>query len=335
MSDNRDSVDAKKRHVHANTSGGGAGVIESPRDIGATPTGNTEAASTAASDIDAAEQKEKNDDDDEEEDDNNAVVEFTLPPSVQERLVCKLCGGFYRNPYTVTKCLHTYCRGCLFLAIERGDYDCVLCGTYLGKDARKFSLPDRVLQAIIDKVLFPDIAAEDARKEADFYRARGIERKPKAGTTGTSKREKRSAAKHGGDSQIKTTSENIILRLVPDEGEDETTKRHGKRQRVEATASESCRGNQRKPPSGTPPPLPLPFLRTDGAIRIGQLKKYLGLKLGNTQPGSADERSVLGRFEVLHDGVVLGNEVSVNFILRTVWMGDPTKPLLLMYRYAK
>jgi len=229
----------------------------------------------------------------------NGIVDFSLDP-LTDTLSCRLCQGYFRDPYTVTKCLHTFCKSCLFYTASRGHYNCPTCDIYLGKDASKFSLPDRTLEYLIDKILFPELVVEDAEHERQFYRKRGIQLKPQLAVEDSGKPEgrcKRSKSSRNGGQ--------VSFTMVP----------------VDAAAALSM------------PPLERPNLETDGAIRIGQLKKYLQEQLLAGQQTNGHTTSATSSIDVLCNGVPLGNELSVDFVWRTVWMEDD-EPLTLSYRYA-
>ena len=46
------------------------------------------------------------------------TVDF--PVSNLKHLICSLCNGYFRYPYTVSDCLHTFCRSCLILFFRQG-----------------------------------------------------------------------------------------------------------------------------------------------------------------------------------------------------------------------
>jgi len=71
------------------------------------------------------------------------------------------------------------------------------------------------------------------------------------------------------------------------------------------------------------PPLEKPYLKTNGRLKVYQLKKYLAKKLS----ASCD-------IELLCRGDVLGAELSLHFITKTRWV-DGSHDLLLNYRMAR
>jgi Zinc finger, C3HC4 type (RING finger) len=230
--------------------------------------------------------------------------------NIQEQVICTLCGGLFREPYTTLKCYHTFCKSCLAAALfSDSDNTCPRCDLYLGRQVEisKLALPDRTLETLIDHVFFPEIAKADRELEADFYKRRGIARKNVAAT------------KKARTFDTNNREETISFCLLPDH----------------------TKVDDHQPP----PRLPLPVLETNGNVRIGQLKKYLTAKLLPIQKaleksspfthleGGDDCPTHGGDFEILCNSVPLGNELSVKFILRTVWM-DLDQRLTLTYRYG-
>ena len=119
----------------------------------------------------------------------NGMIECNVEP-IRALLTCTLCEGLYREPYTTLKCFHTFCKSCLITAI-RASYNtpqyncCPICQTYFGRDdiVTSNALPDRVLETLIDKVLFPHLSHQDHLLECEFYRKRNIQRKDNVTTT--------------------------------------------------------------------------------------------------------------------------------------------------------
>jgi hypothetical protein len=46
-------------------------------------------------------------------------IDFPLS-NLRPHLICSLCRGYFRDPYTVADCLHTFCRSCLILFFRQG-----------------------------------------------------------------------------------------------------------------------------------------------------------------------------------------------------------------------
>lgn len=165
------------------------------------------------------------------------TIEFSVD-RIQSQLTCCLCRGFFRDPFTTAKCHHTFCRGCLGISFRVGNYDCPSCQTYLGTDIEKAGALDHVLNDLMDKILFPQLAHEDRKRENDFYLRRGIDTKlaspARADPTSTQRPKKR----------LRSYSSKIMVELIPD-------------------------------PKTTIPPLEHPLIYSENTLRIGQIKKYL------------------------------------------------------------
>jgi hypothetical protein len=275
----------------------------------------------------------------------NGISEFSLEP-LQDMLACQLCTGYFREPYTITKCLHTFCKSCLFFTIGRGHYNCPTCETYMGKDIAKFSLPDRTMEYLIDKVLFPKLVTEDDEHERLFYQKRGIPLKQEymedyEDDSVTYEQEHEQV-------EVEADDEGQRKRRKHADSDDEGQRKRRKHADSLGHVKFTLIPHVCEPKSSlSMPPLERPHIETQGRIRIGQLKTYIQQQLHvasssnrestgtDTKPGNGNihvnvEKTPL---DILCNGVPLGNELSVNFILRTVWM-DTTKSLTLAYQYA-
>lgn len=277
---------------------------------------------------------------------HNGMIEFDVEP-IRSQVVCCLCEGLYREPYTTIKCFHTFCKSCIATALHSSwnttNYNrCPRCDTYFGGQdvLSSIALPDRTLETLIDKVLFPDLAEADKHTEREFYRKRGIARRESSVLVTDIQSLERQPNQQPKKRRLNNTStedDKAIFQLVPD------------RSVAESNVSNNAKSNVVW--HTAPPPLDLPFLQTQGSIRIGQLKKYLTKKLnlvnnqklspsrsadsqnsGISQPNKL--RNDDTELEILCNSVPLGNELSVTFVSRTVWM-DPTNELTLKYRYKK
>jgi hypothetical protein len=40
---------------------------------------------------------------------SNGILDFPLS-SIHSHLVCSLCSGYFKDPYTITECCHTFCK---------------------------------------------------------------------------------------------------------------------------------------------------------------------------------------------------------------------------------
>lgn len=257
----------------------------------------------------------------------NGMIEFDVA-QIKDQVVCSLCDGLYREPYTTIKCFHTFCKSCLAAALYSSwntkNYNCCpRCELYFGRleELSSIALPDRTLETLIDKVLFPGLAAADENVEFEFYRRRGISRKDGSA-------EQNLTEEQLSPSRSTSTSDLVTFCLIPE---------HVAEEENNGCPTDGAAASQQ---SAALPPLHLPFLETRGSIRIGQLKKYLKNKLNlvlsereidDASDDTLDDED--SELEIICNSVPLGNELSVTFVSRTVWM-DPAKKLILEYRRA-
>lgn len=173
----------------------------------------------------------------------NGLVNVNLS-SLVENFTCPICSGLYKNPLTITECLHTFCRSCLYKYFTTGVKKCPhpKCGMPLQPDPYKDALQDRTLESLVDKVLFVNVKEEDDVHERNFYAKRGIRPKPEFARGSTMTTDKAGP--------VIATDDEIDLFLEPDEGS---------LHRI--------------------PPLKRPHLCVSGRARIVHLKKYLLRKL--------------------------------------------------------
>ena len=106
---------------------------------------------------------------------SNSTANFSLA-SINEHIICTLCNGYFRDPYTITDCLHAFCKSCLFFAFQSGFRKCPKCDKSLEPDPYKEILSDRTLGELVHKIL-PTLKEKDDSDEVLFYERRGIKRK--------------------------------------------------------------------------------------------------------------------------------------------------------------
>lgn len=231
-------------------------------------------------------------------------VDFPLS-NLRPHLICSLCRGYFRDPYTVADCLHTFCRSCLILFFRQGMRCCPTCNTRLGPDPFHTSIsiqcreviPDRTLQEVVNKI-FPWMKAMEEEEEREFYIHRGVDLKPeyvqesKASPSPAWRNRKGDSAPAAG-----TMNDILDLHLEPD----------GRPPHL----------HQRLPP------LSKSSLRVSGKLKVVSLKKYLVQKLGIKESKNS--------IEILCNGDQMGDELSLTFILRTRWFA-PNRVLTLKYR---
>ena len=155
-------------------------------------------------------------------------------------LTCKICNGYLRDAHTITECLHTFCKSCLFKRFANDETRCPTCNVSLGHNPMAVTRPDHTVQTLLDK-LVPSYKEEEKSREAEFYAKRNIQLKRQF-------RGKKSNDQ-GNEPKRRRAALDISFQLVPDEG------------------------------NGSFGALKKPFLRTSKKLRIGQIKKYLANKL--------------------------------------------------------
>ena len=259
-------------------------------------------------------------------------VEFPLS-NLTEHLMCKLCGGYYRDCHTIVDCLHSFCRSCLTLFLKKGQKHCPTCDTQLGPHPFKRHtsistiqiLPDRTMQEIVDKML-PSFKEEEIKKEREFYSQRDIKLKAEyrqlenGDHLERKQKNQSSQSSHVSLSNANTKllsaaaeafmNDNIIeLRLIPDT-------------------------------SSRLPALNNPQLRTSGKLKIITLKRYVlrGLntkgKQNKWKTKSKNNLDTIHSIEILCNGHPMGNEMTLTFIYRTMWLfTKPQEALTLTYSF--
>jgi hypothetical protein len=205
-----------------------------------------------------------------------------------------------------------------------GHFECPTCELYLGADFAKVALADRTLGNLVDRVFFPHAADQDARREAKFYRRRGIAPKESA----TLLREQAAATERRAAvvARQQTRTKRVVRATT---GASSSGTKPGEESVTLRMIPEQAAGDRSSSIHRTPPPLKQPFLRTKGSLRMVQLKKYLQNKLPKSGDAEAPPRDV----DILCNGTSLGNEVSVNSVMKCIWLGPPEE-LTLTYRYS-
>ncbi|GMH95629.1 hypothetical protein TL16_g13205 [Triparma laevis f. inornata] len=94
--------------------------------------------------------------------------------SVNKYLCCSLCSGYFRNPYTITECLHTFCHACLLKEFRKkgGDKKCPECGVGVNLSSETSMMADRSLQELIEKIFPKIIRDEEVRMTTERSEAR-------------------------------------------------------------------------------------------------------------------------------------------------------------------
>jgi hypothetical protein len=265
----------------------------------------------------------------------NGILEFPLAP-LKEHITCSICKGYLRSAHTISECLHSFCKSCLFCYYNQGNSNCPRCFVNLGPDPYPVTLFDRTLQELVDKIL-PELQVNDDNAEREFYHMKKIKPKPEFAADIKKETEMAAQAKSKADSESindetgkesdpkkKTAGspatrkntrdesakkidfpvplDEIDIELHPDESESFNRKRQRKRIR-----------SSKESPNEELPALLKPLIRTSGKLKISQLKKYLGSQLNL-------DHDTQSKLVIRCNGDVVGDELSLTFILRTRWL---------------
>ena len=105
----------------------------------------------------------------------NIQSDFPTIKLDKEKLVnllkCPLCKGFYRTPYTINECMHTFCRSCIFKyfcsSIQRET--CPVCETKIGGRPMDSLIFDNYLDSLLN-ILFPQFEELDKENIKLLYK---------------------------------------------------------------------------------------------------------------------------------------------------------------------
>ena len=238
------------------------------------------------------------------------TIDMPLGP-VSARLSCPLCHGYFREPYTIAECLHTFCKRCLLLTFAKGRKDCPTCHVNLAPYPYRECLADRTLESIVDK-LFSELKGADEEAEKEFYEKRGIKLKrqfrdaaspddeDEGGEEGTRSAKRRKSQQAESVSPTQPKCDEMNFRLLPDDTVDADHRL---------------------------PRLDMTSIRASDHLKISQIKKYLMMKLH-----LADRRGIpASAIEICCNGGTVGDELSLTFTERTRWM-QAGKEMVLIYR---
>lgn len=278
----------------------------------------------------------------------SGILEFHHE-AVRGHITCSVCKGYLRCACTISECLHSFCKSCLFLVYNRGATKCPECDVVLGPDPYSVTMYDRTLQELVDKIL-PDMQDIEDADEREFYEMKGIKPKQKyvqvienerkkaeakgnledgvGDVDNTSKAHEKQSSKpqrSGASSSTKEAesipTDELNIELCPHEERNENSPKR-KRSRL-------MKGIEPLETSieNSLPALKDSLIRTSGRLKVSQLKKYLIGKLELAAPNST-------KLEIRCNGDAVGDELSLTFIQRTRWH-LPFEDMVLTYRIAE
>jgi polycomb group RING finger protein 3 len=244
-------------------------------------------------------------------------VKFNLKP-IESHLTCSLCQGYLKEALTISECLHSFCKSCLYIYFSQGKTRCPQCSCVLGPDPYVTAIYDPTLQELVDTIL-PELKKSDEIAELKYYLDANIPPKEK---------------------YAEEIKRGLITALVSDEGQttnDDQIKDNDSetmtRQLSGATIPiQDCELNFRLYPVNDDgqghavlPSLKKPLVRTSGKLHMIQLKKFLVKQLGLSIPHTS--------LEIRCKGKKVGDEHSLTFVSLTTWM-NPDEDMELRYAFA-
>ena len=92
-------------------------------------------------------------------------------PALLELLKCPLCKGYYRTPYTINECMHTFCRSCIFkyFGCSNQREQCPVCKTKIGGRPIDSLIFDNYLDSLLN-ILFPKFEEIDKNNRNLLYK---------------------------------------------------------------------------------------------------------------------------------------------------------------------
>ena len=86
-------------------------------------------------------------------------------------LKCPLCKGYYRTPYTINECMHTFCRSCIFkyFCSSNQREQCPVCNAKIGGRPMDSLIFDNYLDSLLN-ILFPQFEEIDKKNRSLLYK---------------------------------------------------------------------------------------------------------------------------------------------------------------------
>lgn len=218
---------------------------------------------------------------------------ITFQTSLVNRfLSCPLCHGYLREPYTITECIHSFCKVCIYMhysSTASSSHSCPVCGEHLGPNPHDRTLPDRQLASLMAKIL-PEIVAEDLKAEEEFYRSRGLKRPgselpapppPPQKVAPPAPKVPRPPSAPAAAAAAKAPPDDVSFQLILDE-------------RDPALINGLVK-------------LEKPLITTSRRVTMTHIKRFLLMKL---------KEMTVDQIDLLYQGEVLGGEHTLDFVLK-------------------
>ena len=86
-------------------------------------------------------------------------------------LKCPLCKGYYRTPYTINECMHTFCKSCIFIYFSSSNQreQCPVCTTKIGGRPMDSLIFDNYLDSLLN-ILFAQFEEIDKINRQKLYK---------------------------------------------------------------------------------------------------------------------------------------------------------------------
>jgi len=219
---------------------------------------------------------------------------------VNEQITCGLCKGYLIDATTILECLHTFCKSCIVLYIQKDNKTCPKCSTTIHHSYPLQHISfDRTMQDLVEK-LVPNLFQKEHERKVKFHKERNLPldddqaAKAKANSVNSRKR------KHSDTSQHETDNNNNNYHRDDEQVE------------IFLQGRSSLRELKR------------PYLQCSVHTTIKMLKKFLAKNL-------SEGMSEFSKYDILCNQEILGKDHTLLFILATRWRSKQ-QPLNLEYR---
>ena len=241
---------------------------------------------------------------------------------VAPHLTCKLCDQLFTDAHTICECLHTFCKVCLEEHIEE-HHSCPDCGIRIKEGTAVAQIrSDHALKnlvAKIKKVLTEQMPVEEDEEDEDDETGGKRMMSPTNKERTARKALTANAAREGGHTL------RITLTPAP-----EQSPGGGAASATPASASpgsaDARAGSPTSSPTGSPTRLPprklrRPRLAVTDRVTVFHLKQFLA---------AAFAVRSLKQVEILCVGAALGDDMSLEYVLKTHWRGHAENELLAL-----
>jgi len=236
--------------------------------------------------------------------------------NVNNLLRCRLCDGYFREPYTIIECLHTFCKVCITQYVaDRENVRCPNCGIDLGTDAMKIVRADHVLENIVNKI-YDAVTQQDSKDASPKPVAESPAKRPKIDEQGKNTTVYRVRRGEEITFELKLNAELAAAAASGASSSDDPA----------AAAQSPQKAESDGPPSrGKFVSLERPFVRVSDKASIKLLRKFIAEKLGVP----------VEEVDITCKNVVLPDNHTLEFIKKTQWTAGGLMVLCYQRRVRK